>query len=324
MRSSPPARSPQESHLLTQYLVLCIFTWCRVYMVLLRSLNFATGAMYSLSITLAGFTTGAFVLGPLCIIEFIAFLSLAAALWRWSADCSLYGVCYEELTREHVRAELLDTSAMSAWKGIASDASVEESLEAARKAFDRIDKDKSGSLDAGEVQRLLGSLKVHPTVRHAISAKLAANDGSIDFSTFVRSVWNLGAKAPGEDLSTEQLEAMATSEEQARAVFDSIDLDGSGQLEAFEIAELLIQWGCPEHEVGEYIRRTDVDGDGTISFQEFLTKMATIWRFGHQVLKDRAVDRLRKGWSLYDAATPRATSRGTPRISASKAASKDD
>ena len=42
-----------------------------------------------------------------------------------------------------------------------------------------------------------------------------------------------------------------------------------------------------------------------------------IWQFGHQVLKDRAVDKLRKGWSIYDAATPRATPRGTPRISAS-------
>ena len=252
--------------------MLCIFTWCRVYMVLLRSLNFATGAMYSLSITLAGFTTGAFVLGPLAIVEFVAYLSLAAYLWRWSANCSLYGVCYEELTRERVRAELLDTAAMSAWKGIANDASVEESEAAARKAFDRIDKDKSGSLDAGEVGRLLGSLKVHPTVRRAISDKLAAH-GSIDFGTFVRSVWNLGAKTPGTVLTAAQLDAMTTPEEQARAVFQSIDLDGSNQLESFEIAELLIQWGCPDDEVEAYIARTDVDGDGTISFHEFLHKM---------------------------------------------------
>ena len=55
----------RESRLLTQYMVLCIFTWCRVYMTLFRAINIAMPVVYSLSITLAGFTTGTVVLGPL-------------------------------------------------------------------------------------------------------------------------------------------------------------------------------------------------------------------------------------------------------------------
>jgi hypothetical protein len=61
-------------------------------MALLQSLNFATGALYSLSIILAGFTTGVFVLGPLMILEAVTYLSLSAMLWRWSLGCSLHSV----------------------------------------------------------------------------------------------------------------------------------------------------------------------------------------------------------------------------------------
>ena len=306
-------RAPTEPHLLAQYLVLCIFTWCRVYMALFRSLNFAMGALYSLSITLAGVTTGALVLGPLSVLEIVIFLALAASLWCWSANCSVYSVAYEELTREHKRTELLDVSAMNAWKGIANGANDEESEAAARKAFDRLDVNRDGVLDANEVVRLLDSLNIHPTVRHAVSNRLAAV-GGIDFSTFVRSIWNLGTKNPGANLTMAQLEAMTTPEEQARAVFDSIDLDGSHELEPFEICELLIQWGCPEDEVTEYIRRVDIDHSGTISFQEFFTKMHALWSFGYnEVLKERAADKQHKGWNIYDAATPRASAARSPR-----------
>jgi hypothetical protein len=141
----------RESRLLTQYMVLCIFTWCRVYMTLFRAINIAMPVVYSLSITLAGFTTGTVVLGPLgsarpscgapgtcaagrrataCpswrrqlpkpdaprapspLLRCLAFLSLSAVLWRWSADIDLYGTEWEELTRERVRSQLFDATAM--------------------------------------------------------------------------------------------------------------------------------------------------------------------------------------------------------------------
>ena len=302
------AAPEREVRLLAQYLVLGIFTWCRVYMALLGSFNFATGAVYSLSIILAGFTTGTFVMGPLAIVVYIFFLSISAALWRWSLGCSLYSTTYEELTRERVRTQLLDTAAMNAWKGLGAHATAEESAAAARKAFDRIDKDRSGALDPEEVVPLLGSLNVHPTVRRAIAERLEER-GSISFDDFVRAIWSLGSKTAPE-FSLAQLAAMTTPTEQARAVFDSIDLDKSGVLERFELAELLIQWGCPDDEVASYIAHVDVDGDGHIDFTEFLYKMEVIWKFGFgYVLHARATEKARRGWSVHDPDTPAGTAK---------------
>jgi hypothetical protein len=47
-------RPDSHRHLMQQYLILCIFTWCRVFIPLLSVVNFGTGALYSLSISLAG------------------------------------------------------------------------------------------------------------------------------------------------------------------------------------------------------------------------------------------------------------------------------
>jgi hypothetical protein len=99
-------------------------------------------------------------------------------------------------------------------------------------------------------------------------------------------VWNLGehrghhqtnqlGKFFNKDLSK------VIPRERARAVFDSIDLDGSGKLEVFELAELLTAWGCPSNEVVTYMKDFDHDGDGEITFDdEFFPFMQQIWQFG--------------------------------------------
>jgi Ca2+-binding EF-hand superfamily protein len=296
-----------EARLLAQYLVLCIFTWCRVYMMLIQALNFASGGMYSLSITLAGFTTGSFVLGPLAVVYFVGYAALAAALWRWSGAMDLHGIEWEELTRERVRAQLLDVKAMSAWKGLPANATKAESDSAAARAFRQLDKDGSGVLETHEAARLLASMNVHSTVRRAMSDALARH-GGVDFPLFLRSIWNLGART-GAEPSLAALLSLSTPREQAQAVFDSIDLDKSGVLERFELAELLVQWGCPDDEVSDYIDHIDVDGDGQIDFEsEFYPKMKPIWQFGFEfVLLTRARASARAGWALHDGPdTPRA------------------
>ncbi len=140
--------------MLAQYLVLCIFTWCRVYMALLHQINLATPAIYSISILLAGLTCGPFVMGPLPVNLLLVFLYLAAALWAWCGRMDPYGTDWEELTRERVRSELLDGAAMSAWRGLSPNASKEESDVAAERAFRRLDTDGSGVIELGEAMRL--------------------------------------------------------------------------------------------------------------------------------------------------------------------------
>ena len=263
------ARPDSHHHLMQQYLILCIFTWCRVFIPLLSVVHFGTSALYSLSISLAGITIFPYVLGAGGPSFFFAFITGAAFLWAWSADLSFDSPEWAEITAEHVRNQLFDPAAMSSWKGVPPGATKEQSEAAARRAFDALDSDGSGTLDAAEVMDLLSRVKVHSTVRQAVRESLAKFDAGIDFNTFLRCVWNIGERSvkpavgksnplAGRDL------LKLTPREKARAVFDSIDLDGSGVIEPFELSELLLSWGCPSDEITGYLSSYDADGDGKI------------------------------------------------------------
>jgi hypothetical protein len=60
----------------------------------------------------------------------------------------------------------------------------------------------------------------------------------------------------------EERVVMKTQRQRAKAVFDIIDLDCSGYLEPFELAELLLQWGCPDDDITVYMANIDSNGDG--------------------------------------------------------------
>ena len=227
-----------------------------------------------------------YVLGAGGPFYFFIFITASAFLWAWSADLSFDSPEWAEITAERVRNQLFDPAAMSSWKGLPAGATKEQSDAAARRAFDALDNDKSGTLDAAEVMDLLSRVKVHSTVRQAVKESLAKFDSGIDFNAFLRCVWNIGERsvqpAAGKSNSLLGKDLLKlTPREKARAVFDSIDLDGSGVIEAFELSELLVSWGCPSDEIESYLKSFDADGDGEIDFDnEFFPCMQAIWTFG--------------------------------------------
>lgn len=298
--------------LLQQYLILCIFTWCRVYQYMMLQVNVGVPALYTVGIAAAGLTIVPFVIGPFAILLNIFFIYLCAQLWRWS----LGGVPvthpeYVELTMELVRSQLFDVDQMSKWKGLPADASTKENKEAARAAFELLDADKSGLIERSEVLQVIDSLHVHPTVRRAVDRVLKQNaeKGGIDFDSFYRGVWNLGTSSKQQlsgDLTScgpEALKAITDPTLKAMVVFSSIDLDGSGILEQYELAELLVAWGCPDDEAQEFLEKVDVNGDGSIEFKEFYDLMKPVWQFGFDVIVNKAKDEKDGGWSLKSAAS---------------------
>ena len=132
--------------LLGQYLVLCIFTWCRVYIFILSSINFGLDVQYSLAISLAGITIFPHVLGPLGPFYFAVFITCSAFAWAWSANIGFDSPEWSAITAERARKQIFDHNAMSAWKGLAEDASEEESNAAALRAFKAIDSNGDGRL----------------------------------------------------------------------------------------------------------------------------------------------------------------------------------
>ena len=59
----------------------------------------------------------------------------------------------------------------------------------------------------------------------------------------------------------------------ARTVFDTFDIDGDGYLTAGEFRKVLAELGVgdlTEAQAQALLDRQDADGDGTVSFEEFL------------------------------------------------------
>lgn len=68
-------------------------------------------------------------------------------------------------------------------------------------------------------------------------------------------------------------EALFDAMAEAQAVFDSFDTSGDGQLSAKELGKALRQCGCslPPKVLEKLLVKFDSDGDGTLSFEEFLS-----------------------------------------------------
>lgn len=54
-------------------------------------------------------------------------------------------------------------------------------------------------------------------------------------------------------------------------MFKKFDADGNGTIEKEEFSKLMIAINCPKDKIPEALKSLDSDGDGKISFPEFLT-----------------------------------------------------
>jgi Ca2+-binding EF-hand superfamily protein len=115
----------------------------------------------------------------------------------------------------------------------------------AKQAFDALDADKSGYLDANEVKNLLQQWKV----AESLLKKFNKEGQLVSFEEFYRYIWRVG----NVKIQNETKEKHKTNEKKARFIFDCLDIDGSGTIDKYELQKLLIQWGLPEGEVDEYL-----------------------------------------------------------------------
>ena len=268
------------------YLVLNIFTWCRIYLAMMFRNNIAPGYEYTISIVLASVTICPAIMGPAGGVAVLVMFAVILEVTRFLHGIDAYHPKYLELLIERDRNKIIvDTTAHSKWRGIAKDTDPKTDLAAARTMFKSLDTDSSGFIEACEVIALAKSMHVAPAIMDAIVAAMAANDNKLDFDGFVRRIWRM----PSFSVPKKSCLFAVMPMEQARIVFDTIDADGSGYIETHELSSLLVQWGCPDMEVIEYLKQYDTDGDGKFSFEEMFTQMRPIWRFGYGILRDSEI-----------------------------------
>ncbi|MBM4264092.1 MAG: hypothetical protein FJ145_22055 [Deltaproteobacteria bacterium] len=276
-------QSPSSTYwLMNTYLALNTYVWCRVFFVALRHLGLFRDSLYTAAITLAPFVTYPAIMGPIGPLLHIGFVLLFTVLARWLFRPS--SEQYRNLAREYGRATVIDPGAKSLWMskrlyaaGVADPTRVDPCEETyVRKIFDQLDTDHDGVLSGEEIKSILADWDMPIDSVQAFLRQYCDN-GRIDFNTCYKKLWRIESI---QDRLTQPLQPgkKYSEREQADFVFDQVDIDRSGYLEAFEIRMLLIEWGLPEKEVTGYVRLFDINHDNRFSRDEFYQHFRAIWR----------------------------------------------
>lgn len=134
------------------------------------------------------------------------------------------------------------------------------------RVFKAFDKNGDGKLSVEEVKtgyiEHYGRVMSDEDVEKMFSAVDSDNSGFIDYSEFVVAAMN---------------EKALTTNDKLQAAFKMFDKDGSGVISAAEIKEVLGFGGNLDNAAIEaIIKQVDENGDGEISFEEFVTMMKKI------------------------------------------------
>ena len=128
-----------------------------------------------------------------------------------------------------------------------------------RESFSLYDRDGNGSislLELREVLRNLGEKVTDDEINQIIRMADQDGDGEIDYDEFVE----LRRKLKGDE------------KEDLRKAFDVFDQDGNGSISQVELKIVLDKIGIKmsETELKRTMSEADTDGDGEISFTEFV------------------------------------------------------
>ncbi|XP_012853869.1 PREDICTED: calmodulin-2/4-like [Erythranthe guttata] len=133
-------------------------------------------------------------------------------------------------------------------------------------SFNVFDKDGDGCINIEELGIVMRSLDQNPSekeLRDMINEVDSDGNGTIDFDEFLNL---MTAKEKKIDADNELKEA-----------FKVFDKDQNGYISANELRQTMINLGekLTVEEVEQMVREADLDGDGQISFDEFVKTMAT-------------------------------------------------
>lgn len=141
----------------------------------------------------------------------------------------------------------------------------EEKLLEYREAFDRFDRDKSGTVSVEEIQKTLKSYGQDLTVgevRNMISDLDVDGSGTLDFDEFTTFIQR----------TTEEI----SEEDEVIRAFRTFDRDNNGWLSCAEFKHILTNLGdrFTDEEVNEIFKEADLNHDGRLDYEEFVA----FWR----------------------------------------------
>jgi calmodulin len=140
-------------------------------------------------------------------------------------------------------------------------------------AFQGFDKDGDGYITEDELRdtlRVIGHLLEYDEIRMLMLTADKDGDEHINFPEFCSLMKGLGQKEQ-EDI----IQGPVSCEDEMRAAFTLLDLDGDGFISRHELEGCLHGKGeaLTKTQIDEMMRAADVDGDGRLSFMEYMVLM---------------------------------------------------
>jgi len=263
--------------LLNMFLVHNIYVWCRVFYFFYGAVGVFKESLYTNSILTSGLILFPAVLGVSANMLFLGYVALSVALYfaivrpnqlerlRFVNECTrdilVNKKAHESWIKERERlAKLAENDQLT-------------DQQRAKQVFDSLDENQNGSLSGDEIDRLMKEWEV--AERFLKRFGNYSRKQPMSFEIFYRHIWRLGQTSVDIVENGIKREGMA----RARFVFDVLDPDQSGFIDALELEKLLIQWGLPVNEVEAYMAE---DEDKQFSFEEFYQNFKPIWDFAYE------------------------------------------
>lgn len=145
-----------------------------------------------------------------------------------------------------------------------ADQLTEEQKAELKEAFSLFDRDGDGTITIKELQVVMRSIGQNPTeeeIMAMINEVDSDNDGEVDFQEFMEL---MARKMKEGEMDEELVEA-----------FKTFDKNGNGHITKEELRDVMLQYGekLTDEEVKLMFEETDIDGDGIISFEDFVLMM---------------------------------------------------
>ena len=132
-------------------------------------------------------------------------------------------------------------------------------------AFEMFDKDKDGTITAKELANVMETLTGEKPSLDEINSMIKEvdlnSDGKIELEEFITLMMK-------NSIDTQQ-------EEEVINAFRVFDKEGNGLIQTDELKHIMMTIGdkMTEDEADEMIHEADIDGDGTINYEEFVRMM---------------------------------------------------
>ena len=138
----------------------------------------------------------------------------------------------------------------------------EEQVSAFKETFSLFDKHGDGTITSKDLGTAMQCLGIHLTeeeLNKIVSEVEIEDDGKIDLDEFL--------------IMMSKRMKQSSMEEELKEAFRIFDIDGNGFISAAELHHVMLNLGekLTDLEIEEMIKVADVDNDGQINYEEFLT-----------------------------------------------------